>query len=242
MSRPHLGSNRYGTPSMCSDTPPSVSLSPDLDHCGTSVTEEMSLCTPSPLIPAEVSPEFRWDMLVQELNDAYTTSEVKKEPMPFVPMSTLSSCISVPSSPAWLLSTDPPSKLIDHTQTKRSLADAVTCPPKRMRSEIPNLLPMEPRPMAENLPRRDAVRAWLLERRALLQKVQDDVCRDMAGLRRNQAYHAELRDKVGARIRELKEHRTEAEVWPIDDDGIWSTSSAPMSSVADLLEKNILCL
>jgi hypothetical protein len=31
-------------------------------------------------------------------------------------------------------------------------------------------------------------------------------------------------------------------VWPIDDDGIWSTSSAPMSSVADLLEKNILCL
>ena len=102
MSRPRLGSNRYGTPSMCSDTPPSVSLSPDLDHCGTSVTEEMSLCTPSPLIPAEVSPEFRWDMLVQELNDAYTTSEVKKEPMPFVPMSTLSSCISVPSSPAWL--------------------------------------------------------------------------------------------------------------------------------------------
>jgi len=81
-----------------------------------------------------------------------------------------------------------------------------------------------------------------LERRALLQKVQDDVCRDMAGLQRNQAYHAELRDKVGARIRELKEHRPEAEVWPIDDDGIWSTSSAPVSSVADLLEKNILCL
>lgn len=96
--------------------------------------------------------------------------------------------------------------------------------------------------MAEDLPQRDAVRAWLLERRALLQKVQDDVCRDMASLQRNQAHHAELRDKVGARIRELKEHRAEAETWPNDNDGIWSTSSASMSSVADLLEKNILCL
>lgn len=242
MSRRHLGSNRYGTPSMCSDTPPSVSLSPDLDRCSTSVTEETSLCTPSPLIPAEVSPEFRWDMLVQELDDAYTTPDVKREYMPFVPMNIPSTCASVPSSPAWLLPTDPPSKLIDHTQSKRPLANAATCPPKRMRYEAPNLLPMEPRPMAEDLPQRDAVRAWLLERRALLQKVQDDVCRDMASLQRNQAHHAELRDKVGARIRELKEHRAEAETWPNDNDGIWSTSSASMSSVADLLEKNILCL
>lgn len=242
MSRRHLGSNRYGTPSMCSDTPPSVSWSPDLDHCSTSVTEETSLCTPSPLIPAEVSPEFRWNMLVQELDDTYTMSDVKRERMLLEKMNVSSTCASAPSVPAWLVPADPPSKLIDHTQSKRPLTNAAACPAKRMRYEAPNLLPMDPRPMAEDLPRRDAVRAWLLERRALLQKVQDDVCRDMAGLQRNQAHHAELRDKLGARIMELKERHTEEEMWPNDDDEIWSTSSAPMSSVADLLEKNILCL
>lgn len=92
----------------------------------------------------------------------------------------------------------------------------------------------------------DHLRAWLLERRALLQKAHDDVTKDMAALHQDMARRNELRMRLNARISLLRQRRmaslTSLAMLKPDGEGNELWDSAHVSSVADLLEQNILYL
>lgn len=265
-------------------SPLSASLTPELEQCSVSVGDETGLCTPSPLLSTSavlaISPEPRWDAFVQDFDGLFQglkpeDEQIEPKSMPAIYHPVPPSEHHAPSSPTWLFPADPESELFDHTHKRRregtldiasphkrraTVATATTSPASTTSAAAPvayhppSLLPMEPRPLSGGMQRTEAVRSWLLERRALLDRAYDDVCKDAASLRQRQAHYAHVRDSLRTRIHELRETRAKAaahvnapQMLPSDthehDDAMWSAdSTAAMSSVADLLEKNILCL
>lgn len=169
-----------------------------------------------------------------------------KEPMlPFLEsMETKPASVGAGLPPSWLSPVslspcDSPLTQDDHTP-----------PPKRMRSEshAPNhrrsSTPARPASDTESL------RAWLLQRRAQLQQKQADIRQAQATLKEQQGHWAHVQTLLSARIAKLSQNRTLAPA-PSSlnlgllgseelDDPLWD--AAPVSSVADLLEQNILCL
>ncbi|WFD20489.1 hypothetical protein MCAP1_002733 [Malassezia caprae] len=145
-------------------------------------------------------------------------------------------------SPASLSPCDSPSTQDDHTP-----------PPKRMRlghSESHPPIPSRSSAARARAPRTEALRAWLLERRAQLHEAQAQVRQAQETLQAQQAHWTHVQSLVGARIAELRRHSAPAPA-PAPaglgllgtdelDDPLWD--GAPVSSVADLLEQNILCL
>ena len=299
MREHRLGTSRECTPSWCSDSQsPSVSLTPELDGSNLTQSDEQSRrCTPAPARCSAALPGGDWDTLVQDLHMLYphqdpdsiaaAASDGTAEKRDFQLQA------DVPTSD-WISSfTDTPALLthVNDTQSmKRTAADDSSSamlelcqPAKRQRVrpigarpilasgyQVPALLPMNPRAISNDMKKPAAVRAWLLERRALLQKAHDDVYKDMTGLKSDQAHYAELRKLLSDRICTLRKRRgqTISDV-PFEqtnnhvdgigvgmdvvddigsvgvdvnelDNGIWNASN--VSSVADLLEKNILCL
>ncbi|WFD02230.1 hypothetical protein MOBT1_000911 [Malassezia obtusa] len=92
------------------------------------------------------------------------------------------------------------------------------------------LLSMDPRPLGDGAGGAESLRTWLLERRALLHKLRDDVTKDMARLDEDQASIAQLRTRLAERIDHLR--RT-----------LLTTADAPPTWDMDtLLEQDILCL
>lgn len=178
--------------------------------------------------------------------------------------------IEVPSPASWLTSdsqspSDTSSSCLDHTlPLKRSsdvsngiLIHEPTMAFKRARTsptgmdvppsyQVPSLIPMDPHPMPADRQSSDHLRAWLLERRALLQKAHDDVTKDMAALHQDMARRNELRMRLNARISLLRQRRmaslTSLAMLKPDGEGNELWDSAHVSSVADLLEQNILYL
>ena len=98
----------------------------------------------------------------------------------------------------------------------------------------PTLIPMAPR-MLSAPPSTDALRAWLLERRALLQKTRDDVTKDMARLDDDEKAWAQLRVRLGERI----EHARRAA--PPPDAPSWYVSKQ-LRDMTALLEAGVLLL
>ena len=97
----------------------------------------------------------------------------------------------------------------------------------------PALLSMDPRPMTPSTGTTSAtgaMQAWLLERRALLQKARDDVTKDAARLDADQAAMETLRTRLAERIDTLR--RTHGALG--DEPPSWD--------MAALLEQDILCL
>lgn len=130
-----------------------------------------------------------------------------------------------------------------------STQDDHTPPPKRMRLGQPEshtlLLPCSSTPRAR-APRTETLRARLLERRAQLQEAQAQVRQAQEMLQVQQTHWTHVQSLLSARISELRRHSAPAPqglgLLGSDelDDPLWDT--APVSSVADLLEQNILCL
>lgn len=97
----------------------------------------------------------------------------------------------------------------------------------------PALLSMDPRPMTPSTATTGAtgaLQAWLLERRALLQKVRDDVTKGAARLDADQEAMETLRTRLAERIDALR--RTHGTL----------SDELPSWDMAALLEQDILCL
>lgn len=137
--------------------------------------------------------------------------------------------LSGPNLPSWfspvsLSPCDSPCTQDDHTP-----------PPKRQRVERPEL--------AE--PCTATIRAWLVARRAQLQQTQDQVRQAQNSLKTQQAHWDHVQSLLRARIAELQQRNSRPPSLGLLesdelDDPLWD--AAPMSSVAELLEQNILCL
>jgi len=132
-----------------------------------------------------------------------------------------------------------------------STQDDHTPPPKRLRVDQPEShTPILPRSSVPPVraPRTEALRAWLLERRGQLQQAQAQVRQAQETLKAQQEHWAHVQTLLSARISELSPRSAPAPA-PVRlglldsdelDDPLWD--AAPVSSVADLLEQNILCL
>ncbi|WFD43778.1 hypothetical protein MPSI1_002442 [Malassezia psittaci] len=93
------------------------------------------------------------------------------------------------------------------------------------------LLSMDPRQLTYTTEfKQEALRTWLLERRALLQKLREDVTKDRVRLQHETACLDGIPARVAERIDTLRR--------------MASTSSdvPPLWDVATLLEQDILCL
>lgn len=216
-----------------------------------------------------------WDALVPRMGLPYPggpAPALLKEPVglapPPPPGLSLPTGVDVASPASWMSSstmspsdtgatehTQPPSRVSDDA----SATDLLARPAKRSRTEpppshawssqyqIPALLPMAPRALPHGASDGAALRAWLVERRALLHKAHDDVVRDMAGLQHDKTVRADMRARLTARMHALRQRSLDVPPAPaampmLKTHGGEFWDPTPVSSMADLLEQNILYL
>lgn len=131
-------------------------------------------------------------------------------------------------APAWL---GPSRRASCEAERPKRAKQPRTRPPERTLPTYapPALLAMDPHPLPQG-PRSEALRAWLLERRALLQKTHEDISRDMTRLENDRAALAQLHTRVTQRVEHLR--RTL----------LASPETQPVYDMAALLEQDILCL
>lgn len=233
---------------------PHASVTPDLDtsaFSGVTTPTTLGSCpsVDEPLARGAASARRHLDMFGHDMrlilgDQAASSSKLLGEPLE------ARLGLAAPPPAHWLSSaTEPtaslPRELAPHTPQHSDVPQR-----KRARhhidSEIPStyqppmLLPMGPRALA---PGPDTLRAWLLERRALLQKAHDDVTRAAAHLRADEARWTELRAQLAARIGVLrKKQATVVHPTALLKDAFEPWGTDDMGSVSDLLEQDILCL
>lgn len=209
--------------------------------------------------PPMTYPSEEWDALVQDIDLLFDDERPSLPPAkdladlpPVASLSWRSNALSLPGTPdtsmtpAWAHIPTLPKPT---TLTKRAL-DEASGPCKKWRADegagpstftipaytppaLPNVIP---RALPSN-PDTSTVRAWLVERQAVLQKTHRDLVRDAARLEADQAAWSSIETRLADHVAYLRRtHPTVAsssETW---------TSSEQIPDLAALLEQDILYL
>ncbi|WFD27869.1 hypothetical protein MNAN1_002877 [Malassezia nana] len=225
-----------GAISRSQSLPSSITTTPELDQ-SSFLSEDSGASVPMHLATdraVQTQAAHAWSLrghgmtLLHE--DMLPYMNITSPPIPFVEaLEGKALPLSGPNLPSWLspVSLSPcesPSTQDDHTP-----------PPKRQRVEKPE----------HAASRTETIRAWLVARRAQLQQAQDQIREAQSSLKARQAHWDHVQSLLRARIAELRQRSTRPPSLGLLesdelDDPLWD--AAPMSSVAELLEQNILCL